>query len=250
MGGYESDGIPASRLRVIMNAVSRDRIDASATSGPPFELPAGARVVCVLGSIIERKRPLDVVEAAALLYSEHPDMHVVFLGDGALRPAVESRIADLGLSARVHVLGRREDAAAVMARHAELVIAPSEWEAMPLNVIEAQAAAKCVIASDIPPHMELVQHGVNGWLYPLGDINALAGLMRVLLADERKRHDTAAAAFDQASRDFSMERFVAEFETLYGDIKSMSWVKILPGVGSISRALLPSSFFSRKNTTK
>lgn len=215
IAGFVEDGVPESRLTVIMNAVDPRRLDVSGIAvDAPVPRP-GATTVCVLGSLIDRKRPLDAVAAFAAIASRRPDMDLVFLGDGSSEPAVRDAIHAAGLEGRIRLLGRRVDAAAWMASNSSIVLAPAEWEAMPLNVLEAQMAGRCVIASGIPPHREVIEHGVTGFLYPMGDVQALSDL---LLSDSTSHSSVGAvgaAGREVARQRYTLSRYLDEFEALY-----------------------------------
>ena len=77
-------------------------------------------------------------------------------------------------------------------RSARAVVAPSRAEGNPLTVIEAMAHGACVVASDIPPHRELL--GDTGILVPAGDPAALAGALRRVMADAEAAHALGARA--------------------------------------------------------
>jgi glycosyltransferase involved in cell wall biosynthesis len=77
-------------------------------------------------------------------------------------------------------------------RHARALVAPSRREGNPLTVIEAMAHGLCVVASDIPPHRELV--GDDGILVPVDDAAALADALRTVAGDPARAHSLGARA--------------------------------------------------------
>jgi glycosyltransferase involved in cell wall biosynthesis len=125
----------------------------------------GDFVVGVVGRLAEVKQPGVSLDVFALLAPHHPRLHLVFVGDGLERGMVERRIRALpqGLQRRAHLVGAREDMRGVLA-DLDLVMSTSRSEGMPVALIEAAAAGKPVVATNVGGVAELVAHERTGWL--------------------------------------------------------------------------------------
>jgi colanic acid/amylovoran biosynthesis glycosyltransferase len=144
--------------------------------------PAGNTLVCV-GRFSEQKGLLLLIEAAALAAARGADFQLVLAGDGELRPAVEARLAQLGLTQRVRItgwIGSAQVRQEILAARA-LVMA-SFAEGLPVVLMEAMALQRPVLSTNIAGIPELVRPGENGWLYPAGDAEALADAIVECLA--------------------------------------------------------------------
>ena len=132
------------------------------------------------------------LDAAAL----EPGIPCKVLGGGELEEEVKARLSSDDLR-HVEWLGHREgDDLRQTVRNARVVVVPSEWyEPFGLVILEAMAAARAVIASDIAGPSEIVTHGRDGLLFPPGDAQALTGAMERLW-----RNGGEAAAFGRAGR--------------------------------------------------
>lgn len=139
-----------------------------------------AHVCGVIGRLAEVKRPEWAVEIFELLAARYPQLHVVFVGDGELRGALERRIGVLAapLQLRVHMVGARTDMPAVM-RDLDSVMLCSRTEGMPVALIEAGAAALPVIATRVGGVAEIVAEERTGWLGTSADELAF-GLAQLL----------------------------------------------------------------------
>src|SRR5439155_22355430 len=103
-----------------------------------------------------------------------PRALLVRAGDGPLRAALEQRAIALGIHDRVLFLGERKDIPALLAR-CDVFVLPSLNEGLPLTVLEAMAAERPVVATNVGGLPELVADGVRGILVPPAGPRALAG---------------------------------------------------------------------------
>jgi glycosyltransferase involved in cell wall biosynthesis len=190
---YRALGVPAERIALAPYSVDNvffqqetkrwrtRRAELRAGLGLPPELP----VILFPSKLIERKRPMDCLLAYAAL---REDAALVFVGDGALRPALEAEAAELGLS-HVRFAGFQNQSA--LPRYyalADVLVLPSTFEPWGLVVNEAMCAGLPVVASDgVTAAADLVRHGENGFVYPAGDVGALAGCLRTLVCDQLLR---------------------------------------------------------------
>lgn len=175
-----------------------------------WNLDPGLRLVMAVGRLVAQKRHDVAVAAAALL----PDTALVIVGDGPLRPALERQVAELGLSARVRLAGARPDARALLGA-ADVVVQPSDWEGLPLVVLEAMRARRPVVASNARGLRELLRDGVDSLLVPPHDAGALAAAVARVLADENLAQRLGDAGAARAEAEFSENTMVAAYRTAW-----------------------------------
>lgn len=138
-------------------------------------LPGSTYLVGVVGRLVPIKDHATLFEAL----SEVPDVHLAVLGDGELRSSLYQRAVDLGVADRAHFTGWWPDMPAAM-EDLDLVVLPSRNEGTPLALVEASAAGRPVLATDVGGVRHVVQDGVTGWLCRAGDAAGLAERMRAL----------------------------------------------------------------------
>jgi glycosyltransferase involved in cell wall biosynthesis len=108
---------------------------------------------------------------------------------------------------------------AVVYAAADVVVLPSLWEGFPNVVLEAMAAGKPVIASDIADNRRIVKDGVNGFLFPSDDALALAECLDgIKAAGFERRREMGAAGLALVRSQYAMERMVTLTQSLYESV--------------------------------
>jgi glycosyltransferase involved in cell wall biosynthesis len=151
-------------------------------------------------------------------------VHLAVVGDGELRPALEAEATALGIADRVHFTGWADDVAAVMA-DIDVAALSSRNEGTPVALIEALAAGRPVVGTDVGGVRFVVEEDKSGYLVPPGDAALLADRLGLLLADPARR--TRVGSYGRAAvRDrFSSRRLVADMRMLYGDLRRQGRMK-------------------------
>lgn len=156
-------------------------LDASYMTSPASVPPASARLVCV-GRLCEQKGQLLLLDAAKLVVDEGRMLELVLAGDGEMRDVIEARVGVLGLRKHVRVtgwIGSEQVRAEILAARA--LVLPSFAEGLPVVIMEAMALRRPVLSTFVAGISELVRPGVDGWLVPAGDVQALATAIRECL---------------------------------------------------------------------
>ncbi len=166
-------------------------------------------------AVFRTQKRLDLwLRAASRLAADDPALRFVLVGDGPLRGALESLAGELGLADRVRFPGLQQDVRPFLANF-DVYLMSSQFEGLPLALLETMAAAVPLVATAVGGIPEVVADGVEGLLVPPGDVEALAGAVRRLLADRTAAAAMAAAARERVRRDFSAARMAAEVEAVY-----------------------------------
>lgn len=204
-------------VEVIRSGIDLDdfaRADAlRAGARAELGLPEDAPVVGMIACLKPQKAPLDLVEIAAEVLRAREDAWFFLAGDGELRGAVETRIAQLGLTRRLLLLGWRRDVPALLGALDVLLLA-SRWEGLPRVCPQAMAAGRPVVATAVDGVPEAVVDGRNGLLFPPGDVAAGAAAVRALL-DDPARARAFGAAGREAVAEFGQDEMIARQEALY-----------------------------------
>jgi len=169
-----------------------------------------------VGRLVERKGLLDAVEALALC---PPGVRLVFVGSGELRPALDARIAALGLGARVEFLDARPlEALPPVMNALDALLLPSRtvpsWkEQFGRVIIEAQACGTPVLGSDSGAIPEVVAGG--GLIFPEGDAAALAAAIVRLKDAPAERQQLGATGLRQVEERYTWARVAAQMHGIY-----------------------------------
>lgn len=208
----ETEGLPRERIAVAYNGVDGARFDPRAD---PRAARAGlgltaAPTVAIVGRLApEKNHPLLFAALAQL-----PAAQLVVVGGGPLADPLAAEAARLRVADRVRFLGARADVPAILAA-ADVVVLCSTTEGLPLAPIEAMAAGRPVVVTDVGGCREVVVDGATGYVVPSGDVAALAGRIGALLADEALRERLGAAARRHFETHFALDRMVATYAAAY-----------------------------------
>jgi glycosyltransferase involved in cell wall biosynthesis len=213
-----------ARPRVVYDGFDLDRFlarpvtDASAIRAR-YGLAATARVVACVGGIQRRKGQLDLVEAAASLAGDFPDLVFVLAGapgDAEYLTALEERIAALGLSARFRRIGFQPEVRDLLGI-SEALVHPSHSEGFSLAVLEAMAVGLPVVATRCGGPEELIEDGVSGLLVPPQSPPALAAALRRVLGDPAAARLLGRCGATRA-RAFRLEASARGVEEIYEEL--------------------------------
>lgn len=161
----------------------------------------------------------DLLETAPSLCARHPRLKFLWVGDGLLRPALERRIAELGLKDRFVLTGLVPPARIPELTHAmDVLVHPSRREGLARALPQGSLAGKPVATYDVDGNAEGVVDGETGFVVPAFEREKLARALDLLLADEGMRR-----SMGEAGRKFALGRFDAKvmvdaLEGLYAGI--------------------------------
>lgn len=162
------------------------------------------------------KRTLDVVDIFARVNRELPTK-LILVGEGPDLPKIQCKIQELGLTDRVHLLGKQDDVAQVISM-ADLLLLPSEKESFGLVALEAMACGVPTIGSTAGGIPELVTHGSTGLLAGIGDTQQMAEYALMLLRNEEMMKSYKQACLDRASDHFDIDKITAQYEQVYSRV--------------------------------
>jgi glycosyltransferase involved in cell wall biosynthesis len=212
----QSLGVPAQRIFMGGSVVDNGwwlhyaaQVDRAAV-GREWGVPIEAQVVLFCAKLQPWKRPSDVLEAFSR--AGVPGSYLVFAGDGPLRGSLEQRSRDLGVADRVRFLGfvNQTHLPAVYVA-SDLLVLPSDYEPFGLVVNEAMLCGCPAVVSDrVGAGYDLVSEGETGCVFPCGDIETLAQILRSLLGDPTEL-DRMGTAAKQRVRTWSPESNIAAF---------------------------------------
>lgn len=208
--------IPAGRIHTIYNAVPMEEY-LTIPEGPPQHSDGDGPIITNIGRLNPQKAQHNLLTAAKLVLEQRPDARFMIVGQGRLDQPLKEQAQRLGIAERVTFTGLRKDIPAVLAQ-TDIFTLPSLWEGLPLTAIEAMAAARPVVLTDVGGNSELVQSGLNGMIVPPDDVDALAATLMELLNDEQRRTEMGRAARQRVQYDFSIDTIAAQHEALYESI--------------------------------
>lgn len=216
---YVAHGIAAEKFALIPNGIPpalpspRSRSDLLAELG----LPASSKLIGTVCRLSPQKRVKELIWAMQQLKYLHDDVHVLIVGDGPLRSALERYRSLTGVDDRVHFLGVRLDVPQLLP-HFDVFWLASGYEGQSNAIMEAMAAGVPVVATDIPANRELIVPDETGYLVPLDVRSAFARRTLPILEDAALARRLGDAGRARMLTDFSVERMVERYTALYGEL--------------------------------
>jgi glycosyltransferase involved in cell wall biosynthesis len=178
-------------------------------------IPPGVPVAVCVSNFYAYKGHADLAEAIARVVPSFPEAVFLLIGrDSGTLEATRTLLRERGVEDAVRFLGSRPDVADLL-RAADLFLHPSLEEGFSNAILEAMAAGLPVVACDVGGNPEAVADGVTGRLVPPRNPEALAAAITELLSDPDRREAMGEAGRRRATETFSLERMVAEMESMY-----------------------------------
>jgi glycosyltransferase involved in cell wall biosynthesis len=215
-GNYLKDviadlGVGEEKIHIIHNGVGLETF----AKGASFPYPRPYMVS--LGNLIPRKGFDILLRAYALVNGPKPDLIVA--GPGPERDRLERLSRDLGIAEQVRFLGYVEGQDKIdLLCSAEFFACPSRKEPFANVILEALAAGLPVVASAVDGNTELVQHGINGLLYPPEDIMALCHALEGMVENKTLVNRLRAAVPGFAAK-FDWPIVAKRYQKLYYSLK-------------------------------
>lgn len=205
------------KIRIIVNRID---VESFAQARPPAGLRAELglgqkeRVLTVVGRLMPPKGHRYLIDAMAFVSARFADVKLLCVGDGDLRRSLMQRCEALELGGRIRFLGSRADIPEILAL-SHIFVLPSLWEGTSLALLEAMAAAKPIVATEIPGNRGLLEHGQNAYLVPPGRSRELYKGIAFLLEHPRIAQRYGKAAFQVARTRFDIRQTVSSLEALW-----------------------------------
>jgi len=215
----EYRGRTGARFHRVDNPIPDDYFNLSAPAVPGRLLFAG--------TISERKDPITLLSALDSVRKDVPEAHLHLAGraiDAEYPRRVEQFVAERQLAGCTNFLGLL-DVRTMMNEYAQcaVMVLPSRQETAPVVILEAMAAGKPVVATDVGGVRDLIEDGVSGFVAPAGDVEQMAGRISQLLKDdalrERMGQRGKEIAWERFRRDIIADRYYESYLGVAGRLR-------------------------------
>jgi glycosyltransferase involved in cell wall biosynthesis len=211
------NGISADKISVILNCVDVSRYGKD-TNRTDLRLSLGFRetdhIMAVVATFKRQKGHSVLIDAAAALIPQFPNLHILLIGDGELREGLQSITRDLNLDRNVHFLGMRNDIPEILAASDSFVL-PSLWEGLPMALIEAMASKLPIVATDVSGSRQVMVPEETGILVAPGDPQELTRAIAELLTNPVRAHAMGTSARRRVENLFSAQKQAREYVSLF-----------------------------------
>lgn len=211
--------VPSSRLVTIPNGIEVEGWVAPAAT-PDLRgllgIAPGTPLVGTVSRLVAQKAPDRFTRLAGLVLAERPDAHVVLVGDGPLRDAIDSRQLPAGTARGFHHIPALADAGAALGQ-LDVFVLTSRFEGCPYAALEAMRGGVPVVLSDVVGNREIIIDGLSGHLVAEHDVPSMAALVLDLLADDDRRRAVGNAGRSRV-RLFDVATMGGSLAALYDDL--------------------------------
>ncbi|HUG06690.1 MAG TPA: glycosyltransferase [Candidatus Limnocylindria bacterium] len=214
----KSSSLRAGKLSVVHNGID---VNPPASVGgedvrSELGLAVGAPLVMTV-SVLRAGKGIDVLlRAAARILEESPSCRFAIVGDGPMRETWQKLAGELGVAEAIVWTGYRRDVSRLLAA-ADLFVLPTLRDAFPTVLLEAMAAGKPIVASDVGGVPEIVDDA-TGRLVPPADEGALARAILEALRDRHWRDRAGAAAASRLLERFSIDAWLSRLRAMYDEV--------------------------------
>ncbi|MFO7558534.1 MAG: asparagine synthase (glutamine-hydrolyzing) [Desulfobacterales bacterium] len=207
-------GIPSKRFTLIRNGLDttlfKQQNGAESKSlRDNLGLKENSPILCGVFRLAQEKNPLLFVDVVEKIIRKMPELEVVVAGEGPLKEEMMIKIQEKKLEKNIHLLGRRQDVAAIIGASKVLLLA-STHEGTPNVALEAQFLKVPVVAYRVGGVPETLRDGVSGFICTPGEVSEMADRCLYLLMNEQEQKKMGSAGKEFVETHFSMERMVQD----------------------------------------
>ena len=206
-------GISADRLRTIPIGVGEASDPVPVVDlRRRFDLPDHTVLVGFVGRMDDQKAPYRLIEAALHVLRRSDHIHFVMLGEGPLRQQMEERVKRLGIADHFFWCGNERGVDWIPGF--DVLAMPSKYEGSSYVLLEALRAGVPVVCTPVAGATEMVIDGVEGFLIPHDDANALAARL-IALADQPAMRRMMGEIGRRSAELYTLDRMIDRVEATY-----------------------------------
>jgi glycosyltransferase involved in cell wall biosynthesis len=209
--------IPPDKVAVIYNGVDLFDTEKSGKAEnlkKSLGINTDERVIGSISRLVKNKGLEDLLKAVSNLKGKEK---LLIVGDGPLRGKLTGLAMELGIQDRVVFTGHQKEVLPFLLAM-DIFVMPSLSESMPFALMEAMAAGRAVISTDVGGVKELVKDGENGLLVPAGDPDKLCDAVSLLSSDIVKMAKLGIAAKKTIEEKFSIEAMMRKTEDFFDSV--------------------------------
>ncbi|MGG0642764.1 N-acetyl-alpha-D-glucosaminyl L-malate synthase BshA [Sporosarcina gallistercoris] len=210
---------PAKNIRTIYNFIDEEKYHPveSGTLRCDLGIQQNEKVIIHISNFRSVKRIPDLIRAFALVVEKLPSK-LLLVGEGPEMPRIRRLVDMLGVTDHVLFTGRRDDLPELLS-FSDVMVLPSEKEAFGLVLLEAFACGVPAVGTNAGGIPEVIEEGINGYIVPIGDPDAIAERTLRILSDSTLHPKMKEQAMETVKGKFSSDIIVAQYEKLYYDLQ-------------------------------
>lgn len=203
---------------VVTNGIDQQRFDPRKQYKDirsEFGIAADKIVILFLARFTAHKQPLTLIEAFSKICAQHPNLHLLMVGDGDQKDEAVELINKYNIKDNITLVSFRLDVPDIIAA-SDIYVLPSLWEGLPIGLLEAMAMGKAVIGSNVDGTSEVINDFENGLLIdPANLVPELAEKMVLLSRDAALRNKFRQNAINTINEKYNAVHMTRTIEDIY-----------------------------------
>ncbi len=229
-------GMQEGKINVVHNGIEIEKFiisDGQQELKKSLGIQEGENVIGTIGRLSSEKGHTYLIKEFAEVASVLPKIKLLIVGDGPLRARLEELVREFQLESRVIFTGRRQDIPEILGVM-DIFVLPSLIEAMPISLLEALAAKKPVIATNVGDISRVIKNGETGILIEPESINGLSHAVRQLITEPGKAMLLANNGYEVVKSEFSAQKMAQSYAAIYDNINKQKIIQVeIAGKGGI-----------------
>ncbi|MDO8726617.1 MAG: glycosyltransferase family 4 protein [Candidatus Methanoperedens sp.] len=211
--------LPKNKIKVVYNSINIDYIknynnETVQELKNKFTISESAIVFGTVGRLDRQKGHDYLINASKNVIRKVPEAIFLIVGRGKLKHQIRQKIKDNNIEKNFRLVGYQKDLPEIHAL-IDIFVLPSISEGFPFVLLEAMAAKKPVIATNVGGVSEIIMNYVNGIFVEPMDSEALSKAMLILATDKKKRTDFAEMGYNTVVLNFTLEKMISATKEIY-----------------------------------
>ncbi|NJM65459.1 MAG: glycosyltransferase family 4 protein [Acaryochloris sp. RU_4_1] len=213
--------VPKDKVRLIYSGVDSQHFrppsqDERLEARKHYGLTSEEQVICLIGSLQERKGHEILLQALANLRTNGLNVTTLFAGVGIWKSYIQEKAVELGVADLIHWLGFTDSRQVLWA--SDIFVLPSWQEAFPLVIIEAMLCGVVTVRTPTSGSADQIQQNVNGFIFPFGDHETLALHLKELLESNTLKSQIADTALKLSQEKFTLNKMTQALINVYEEV--------------------------------
>jgi glycosyltransferase involved in cell wall biosynthesis len=204
------------KIVTIHNGIDLSRFEGISAESVREELGLSREITLIgsVGRLASQKGQTYLLRALPRVVQKHPQTHLVFIGEGPQEAELRGLAVELGVAGHCTFLGFRRNVPELLAR-LDIFVQPSPREGLSITLLEAMAAKRPVIATNITGNREVLDDGINGVLCQPMNSTALAKALIDLIENPKKARLLGERAREKVEQHFEEQMMLKQTLELY-----------------------------------
>lgn len=199
------------QFKLIYNGIDNKSLISKDKLRNRLNLNKEKKYVGVTARCAKQKDPFTFLKVAEQVIEKYENVEFIYIGDGDMEEEMREWIQKQNHQEKIHMLGFRNDASEIVGV-LDIYLSTALYEGLPYSMIEAMRAGVPIIATDTVGNNELVFEGVNGMMFPIGNVEKAVELIAIQLETNKIKRDNVKTTFN---REFSLSGMLERTEELY-----------------------------------